>query len=100
MSFTYPLPFGILAGDTLKDWLRAVDCWRLAQGDGLTDPMVGPRVLSVLHGQASAAMQHLDPKDVMDTDGLDITATALRGPPTIQVPEEIPRAPPDRPREP
>lgn len=41
VASTHPSAFGGLAGETLEDWLRAVDSWRLWEGDGLPDSPAG-----------------------------------------------------------
>ena len=83
-SSSYPPIFKAKAGESYRDWKRAVGFWLGGEGNQIPVEYIGPRIMVQLRERAAQLVKHLNNEDVNGSDGMQKIFDTLERSPLVR----------------
>lgn len=82
-SSSYPPIFRAKAGESYRDWKRAVGFWLGGEGNQIREEYIGPRLMVQLRDRAAQLVKHLNNEDVNMAGGMQKIFDVLEKSPLV-----------------
>ena len=84
MSSSYPPIFRAKAGESYRDWRRALEFWLGGEGNQIPEELIGPRIMVQLRDRAAQLVKHLNNSDVNRVGGKERIFEVLEKSPLVR----------------
>eukprot|EP00913_Durusdinium_trenchii_P029093 g27278.t1 len=84
VSSSYPPIFRAKAGESYRDWRRALEFWLGGEGNQIPEELIGPRIMVQLRDRAAQLVKHLNNSDVNRVGGKERIFEVLEKSPLVR----------------
>ena len=84
VSSSYPPIFRAKAGESYRDWRRALEFWLGGEGHQIPEEYIGPRIMVQLRDRATQLVKHLNNEDVNKPGGMQKIFDVLERSPLVK----------------